>query len=94
MYNKNVGKNTKMCIRDRPKTHEYTMKRLRKFIEEHPYVNVLRFTTFFHQFTQMCIRDSFIPGIRKAVEEAQDTITAYTVTPEGLTPFPLSLIHI
>ena len=34
-----------------PKTHEYTMKRLRKFIEEHPYVNVLRFTTFFHQFT-------------------------------------------
>lgn len=27
------------------------MKRLRKFIEEHPYVNVLRFTTFFHQFT-------------------------------------------
>ena len=36
-----------------PKTHEYTMKRLRKFIEEHPYVNVLRFTTFFHQFTLM-----------------------------------------
>lgn len=35
----------------RPKTHEYTLKRLRKFIEDHPYVNVLRFTTFFHQFT-------------------------------------------
>lgn len=34
-----------------PKTHAYTMKRLEKFIEEHPYVNVLRFTTFFHQFT-------------------------------------------
>ena len=34
-----------------PKTHVYTMKRLEKFIEEHPYVNVLRFTTFFHQFT-------------------------------------------
>lgn len=34
-----------------PKTHDFTMKRLRKFIEEHPYVNVLRFTTFFHQFT-------------------------------------------
>lgn len=34
-----------------PKTHDYTMKRLRRFIEEHPYVNVLRFTTFFHQFT-------------------------------------------
>ena len=36
-----------------PKTHAYTMKRLRKFIEDHPYVNVLRFTTFFHQFTLM-----------------------------------------
>ncbi len=36
-----------------PKTHAYTLDRLRKFIEEHPYVNVLRFTTFFHQFTLM-----------------------------------------
>lgn len=34
-----------------PKTREFTMKRLRKFIEDHPYVDVLRFTTFFHQFT-------------------------------------------
>ena len=34
-----------------PKTHAYTLERLCKFIEEHPYVNVLRFTTFFHQFT-------------------------------------------
>lgn len=34
-----------------PKTRAFTMTRLRKFIEEHPYVNVLRFTTFFHQFT-------------------------------------------
>lgn len=34
-----------------PKTHAYTMDRLRKFIGGHPYVNVLRFTTFFHQFT-------------------------------------------
>lgn len=34
-----------------PKTHAYTMKRLQKFIDDHPYVNVLRFTTFFHQFT-------------------------------------------
>ncbi len=34
-----------------PKTREFTMKRLRKFIEEHPYVDVIRFTTFFHQFT-------------------------------------------
>lgn len=34
-----------------PKTHAFTMKRLKKFIESHPYVSVLRFTTFFHQFT-------------------------------------------
>lgn len=34
-----------------PKTHEFTMKRLRAFIAEHPYVDVIRFTTFFHQFT-------------------------------------------
>lgn len=34
-----------------PRTRAFTMTRLRKFIEEHPYVNVLRFTTFFHQFT-------------------------------------------
>ena len=34
-----------------PKTHEYSMERLRKFIAEHPYVNVIRYTTFFHQFT-------------------------------------------
>ena len=36
-----------------PKTHKYTMERLRKFIAEHPYVNVIRYTTFFHQFTLM-----------------------------------------
>ena len=34
-----------------PETHAYTMKRLETFIREHPYVDVLRFTTFFHQFT-------------------------------------------
>ena len=34
-----------------PKTRKFTMERLRKFIEEHPYVNVIRYTTFFHQFT-------------------------------------------
>ena len=34
-----------------PKTHAYTMERLKRFIEEHPYVDVIRYTTFFHQFT-------------------------------------------
>ncbi|MCL2864402.1 MAG: 1,3-beta-galactosyl-N-acetylhexosamine phosphorylase [Lachnospiraceae bacterium] len=34
-----------------PKTKAYSMKRLRRFLEEKPYVDVIRFTTFFHQFT-------------------------------------------
>ncbi len=34
-----------------PKTHKFTMERLRRFIAEHPYVDVIRYTTFFHQFT-------------------------------------------
>lgn len=34
-----------------PKTHKYSLERLRKYCEEHPYVNVIRYTTFFHQFT-------------------------------------------
>ena len=34
-----------------PKTHKFTMERLRKYIKDHPYVNVIRYTTFFHQFT-------------------------------------------
>ena len=34
-----------------PKTRAFTMERLRRFIAEHPYVDVIRYTTFFHQFT-------------------------------------------
>lgn len=34
-----------------PKTRRHTMERLRAFIREHPYVDVIRYTTFFHQFT-------------------------------------------
>ena len=34
-----------------PKTHRYSMERLRKFITDNPYVDVIRYTTFFHQFT-------------------------------------------
>ena len=34
-----------------PKTHAHSMERLRQFLDEHPYVDVIRFTTFFHQFT-------------------------------------------
>ncbi len=34
-----------------PKTHEYSIKRLRKYIEDNPHIDVIRYTTFFHQFT-------------------------------------------
>ncbi len=34
-----------------PKTKAYSFERLRKFIKDNPHVNVIRFTTFFHQFT-------------------------------------------
>lgn len=34
-----------------PQTHAFTLRRLENYIETHPYVDVLRFTTFFHQFT-------------------------------------------
>ncbi len=34
-----------------PKTQVYVKEKLKKWCEENPYVNVVRFTTFFHQFT-------------------------------------------
>lgn len=34
-----------------PKTRAFSMKRLDKFLTENPHVDVVRFTTFFHQFT-------------------------------------------
>ena len=33
------------------KTREFTMKRLRKYIEDNPHIDVIRYTTFYHQFT-------------------------------------------
>ena len=36
-----------------PKTQAYVVEKLRKWIQEHPEVDVIRFTTFFHQFTLM-----------------------------------------
>ena len=56
MYNavvngwKNVEHQMTFDVRQ-PKTHKFTMERLRKFIKEHPYVDVIRYTTFFLQFT-------------------------------------------
>ena len=56
MYNavvndwKGVDKQITFDVRQ-PKTREYSMKRLRKYIEDNPHINVIRYTTFFHQFT-------------------------------------------
>lgn len=56
MYNavtngwKNFEKQITFDVRQ-PKTKEFSMKRLRKFLEENPHVDVIRYTTFFHQFT-------------------------------------------
>lgn len=56
MYNavtndwKDVEKQITFDVRQ-PKTRAYSMERLRKYLAGHPYVNVIRFTTFFHQFT-------------------------------------------
>ncbi len=56
MYNavtngwKDVEKQITFDVRQ-PKTHAYSMQRLRAYLESHPYVDVVRYTTFFHQFT-------------------------------------------
>lgn len=34
-----------------PKSHKYSLERLRKHLIENDYIDVIRFTTFFHQFT-------------------------------------------
>ena len=34
-----------------PKTRAHSLERLRRFLDTHQYVDVVRFTTFFHQFT-------------------------------------------
>lgn len=56
MYNavtndwKDVEKQITFDVRQ-PKTREFSMKRLRKYIADNPHVDVIRYTTFFHQFT-------------------------------------------
>lgn len=56
MYNavtngwKNVEKQITFDVRQ-PETRAFSMERLRKYIRENPHVDVIRFTTFFHQFT-------------------------------------------
>lgn len=56
MYNavtndwKGVEKQITFDVRQ-PKTKAYSMERLRKYIQDNPHIDVIRYTTFFHQFT-------------------------------------------
>ncbi len=56
MYNavtngwKDVEKQITFDVRQ-PKTRAFSMERLRKYIQDNPHIDVIRFTTFFHQFT-------------------------------------------
>ncbi len=56
MYNavtndwKGVEKQITFDVRQ-PKTKAYSMERLRKYLQDNPHVDVIRYTTFFHQFT-------------------------------------------
>lgn len=56
MYNavtngwKDVEKQITFDVRQ-PKTRAYSMQRLRRYLESSPHVDVIRYTTFFHQFT-------------------------------------------
>ena len=56
MYNavvndwKGVEKQITFDVRQ-PKTKDFSMKRLRTYLEENPHIDVVRYTTFFHQFT-------------------------------------------
>ena len=56
MYNavtndwKGVEKQITFDVRQ-PKTKAFSMERLRKYIQDNPHIDVIRFTTFFHQFT-------------------------------------------
>ncbi len=56
MYNavtngwKDVEKQITFDVRQ-PNTRAFSMERLRKYIQNNPHIDVIRFTTFFHQFT-------------------------------------------
>ena len=56
MYNavtndwKDVEKQITFDVRQ-PKTKAFSMERLRKYIQDNPHIDVIRYTTFFHQFT-------------------------------------------
>lgn len=74
-----------------PKTKAFTMQRLRKFIADHPYVDVIRYTTFFHQFTLVfdeLAREKFVDwygysaSVSPYILEQFEKEVGYTFRPE------------
>ena len=88
-----------------PKTHAFSLKRLRAFLESHPYVNVVRYTTFFHQFTLVfdeLKRQKYVDwygysaSVSPYILERFEKEVGYPFRPEYIVDqgYYLSLIHI
>ena len=58
-----------------PKTRAHSLDRLRRFLDTHDYVDVVRFTTFFHQFTLVFdefAREKFVDWYAGSGKTGQD----------------------
>ena len=88
-----------------PKTQSYVLEKLKRWIKEHPEVDVIRFTTFFHQFTLMFdehAREKFVDwfgysaSVSPYILEKFEQEVGYPFRPEYIIQqgYHLSLIHI
>lgn len=96
MYNavtndwKDVERQVTFDVRQ-PKTKAYSMQRLRTYLAEHPYVSVMRYTTFFHQFTLIfdeLAREKYVDwygysaSVSPYILEQFETFAGYPFRPE------------
>lgn len=74
-----------------PKTRAHSLERLRKYLDSHDYVDVVRFTTFFHQFTlifDQLAREKFVDwygysaSVSPYILEQFEKEVGYTFRPE------------
>lgn len=74
-----------------PKTRAHSLQRLRKYLDSHDYVDVVRFTTFFHQFTlifDQLAREKFVDwygysaSVSPYILEQFEKEVGYTFRPE------------